>query len=50
VGCFKGKEEDWAAQSNEEWRHGVVIKRDVRDGDYDFQWVSLRQLEMEYGS
>lgn len=49
AGCFKGKEEDWAGQSNREWRYGVAIKRYVSNGDYNLQWVSMEQLEKEYG-
>lgn len=48
VGCFKGKEESWAGQANREWRHGVAIKREIRNGDYDLEWVSLSALEREY--
>ena len=50
VGCFKGKEESWAGQANREWRHGVVIKREVDNGDYDMQWISLSALKKEYGT
>ena len=49
VGCFKGKEESWAGQANNAWRHGVVIKRNLDGGVYDHQWVSMDQLEKEYG-
>lgn len=50
AGCFKGKEESWAGQANREWRHGVVIKREVENGNYDMQWVSLSALRREYGN
>lgn len=49
VGCFKGKRESWAGQANNEWRHGVAIKRNIRDGDYNLTWVSMEALEEEYG-
>jgi len=49
AGCFKGKEEAWAGQANKEWRHGIAIKRDLRDGDYDLTWVSMEALETMYG-
>ncbi len=48
VGCFKGKEEAWAGQANREWRHGAVVKRELEDGNYDMQWVSMSALEKEY--
>lgn len=49
VGCFKGKEESWAGQSNNEWRHGVVVKRNLENGVYDHEWVSMRALKEIYG-
>lgn len=49
VGCFKGAEEGWAGQANHEWRSGLVVKREVSDGNYDLEWVSLKRLEQMYG-
>lgn len=49
VGCFKGAEETWAGQANSEWRKGLVVKREVEDGNYDLEWVSLKRLQKEYG-
>lgn len=48
VGCFKGKEESWAGQSNSRWRHGVVVKRNLDNGIYDHEWVSMDALRREY--
>lgn len=49
VGCFKGKEEGWAGQANGEWRKGLVVKRELENGNYDMEWVSLARLKAEYG-
>ena len=49
AGCFKGKDEPWAGQANIEWRKGVCIKREISGGDYSLQWISMKQLEKEYG-
>jgi len=49
AGCFKGAEEGWAGQSNLAWAKGVVIKRNIDQGMYDFQWVSMEALEKAYG-
>lgn len=49
VGCFKGKEESWAGQANAEWRKGVCIKRNLENGNYDLEWVSMERLREEYG-
>ena len=49
AGCFKGSEESWAGQANLDWAKGVVIKREIDQGMYDFQWISMSALEREYG-
>lgn len=49
AGCFKGREEEWAGQANAEWWKGVVIKRNIENGWYDPEFVSLARLEAEYG-
>lgn len=49
VGCYKGKEESWAGQSNLGWWKGVVIKHQLEDGMYEPQFVSMSTLEKEYG-
>lgn len=49
AGCFKGSEEKWAGQSNNDWWSGVVVKREVENGTYEPEFVSLKQLEKLYG-
>jgi len=49
VGCFKGAAEGWAGQANNEWRTGLAVKREVSEGNYDLEWVSLKRLEQMYG-
>lgn len=49
AGCYKGADEKWAGQANENWAKGVVIKRNVSEGMYDMQWVSMDALRKEYG-
>lgn len=48
VGCMKGEDEAWAGQSNREWWKGCVIKRNIREGNYDLQFVSMEALERDY--
>ncbi len=50
VGCYKGAPEGWAGQANKEWWKGVLIKRNIEDGMYDPQWISLETLRRTYGS
>ena len=49
AGCFKGAEESWAGQANHEWWKGVIIKRDIRGGCYDPEFVSMSRLKAIYG-
>lgn len=49
AGCFKGHEESWAGQANNDWAKGVVVKREIENGMYDFEWVSMKALYKQYG-
>lgn len=49
VGCYKGHEETWAGHSNLEWWNGVVMMREVDNGLFEPQFISLDSLEKEYG-
>jgi hypothetical protein len=40
----------WAGASNDLWWSGVVVKRNVENGVYDPQFISLDALRKEYGS
>ena len=50
AGCYKGANESWAGQANDNWWKGVVIKHNVRDGMYEPQFISLETIRREYGS
>ena len=49
AGCFQDYDSDWAGEVNKLWWRGVVIKRNVENGCYDPQFVSLNALKKEYG-
>ena len=49
AGCYKGAEEGWAGQSNLDWWKGVVIKREIDNGMYEPEFVSLKRLKEVYG-
>ena len=49
AGCYKGAEEKWAGQANQDWWKGVVIKRNIDQGMYDPEFVSLERLKELYG-
>lgn len=49
AGCYKGGEESWAGQANQEWWKGVVVKRELENGVYEPEFVSAKRLEAMYG-
>lgn len=49
VGCFQNYTNSWAGEVGRLWDRGVVIKRNVDNGVYDLQWVSLDSLKEIYG-
>lgn len=46
--CFTEESFDWAGNVVELWNRGVIIKRNVEDGNYDLEYVSLARLKQEY--
>jgi len=48
AGVAQDFESDWAGEINKLWWRGVIIKKEVHDGTYDPQWVSLDSLRKEY--
>jgi hypothetical protein len=49
AGVYQDYNSEWAGELNKLWSRGVVIKRNVNNGDYDLEWVSLDRLKKEYG-
>jgi hypothetical protein len=47
-GVYQDYHADFAGVANDMWWRGVVIKRDVVDGAYDLQQISLDRLRREY--
>lgn len=47
--CMTDYPVDWAGMINGLWNRGVIIKRNVEDGDYDMEYISLKRLKKEYG-
>lgn len=49
-GCFVDYPVEWAGEMQDLWWSGVIIKRNVEEGTYDPEFVSLSRLKKEYGS
>lgn len=49
AGVAQDYEASYAGEVNKLWWRGVIIKREVEDGVYDPEWVSLKRLKEIYG-
>lgn len=47
--CFMDYDAEWAGQSGKMWSKGLVIKRNVYNGMYDLEYISIERLRKEYG-
>lgn len=48
-GVYQDYNADWAGASNDLWWRGILIKRNVENGTYDPEFVSLDTLKKDYG-
>ena len=48
-GCFVNYDLEYAGQANIGWWRGVTVLRNVDNGDFDPQFISLDALRKEYG-
>lgn len=48
AGVFQDWEAPFAGLANKFWWRGVVVKREVENGTYDHQWISISSLRKEY--
>lgn len=49
AGNFKGGAESWAGQSQNAWAKGVWVKREIDNGLYEPEWVSMERIKKVYG-
>lgn len=49
AGCYQDYVNDWSGPVGRFWRSGVAVLRDVSQGNFDFQWISIESLKKEYG-
>lgn len=50
AGVYQDYESGWAGEVNKLWYRGAVICRNVEEGNYSPQWVSIEELKREYGN
>lgn len=49
VGCYQDYDAEWAGPANPKWNRGVYILRDVENGMFDEEWISIARIKREYG-
>jgi hypothetical protein len=47
-GCFQDYTNDWAGEIGKLWDRGVIVKRNVKAGNYDLEWICLETIIKEY--
>lgn len=50
AGCYVDYQSEWAGESAKNWWSGVVICRNVENGSYDPEFVSIERLRQIYGN
>lgn len=50
AGCYVDYRMSWAGLVSDFWWSGVVVKRNVEDGNYDPQFISIGALQKAYGT
>jgi hypothetical protein len=48
AGCYVEAHHDYAGPANKLWWRGIVMKRNVCNGDYDPEFISLKSLKEKY--
>jgi len=49
VGCYQDYINAWAGNIGKLWRAGLTVLRNVEQGDFDLEFISLKTLQKEYG-
>jgi hypothetical protein len=49
AGCYFEHTPSYAGESSKIWWRGLIMKRNVVDGDYDPEFISIRTLQERYG-
>ena len=49
AGVFQDYDSGWAGECNKLWWRGIVVLRNVDNGSFDPQWISIDALRKEYG-
>lgn len=50
AGCYQDYNNPWAGSTANFWKRGVTILRDVSEGGYDHEFISINRMKREYGT
>lgn len=48
AGCYQDYDADWAGEANRLWWRGVIVKRNVSNGNYDPEFISMERIKRAY--
>lgn len=48
VGCYQDYDAPWAGPSNARWNRGIYIMKDVENGIWNDEWISINRLKEVY--
>ena len=49
VGCYLHHKEDYARATQRMWWSGLIVKRNVKNGEYDLETVQYNSIRRKYG-
>ena len=49
AGCYLHHKEDYAKNTQRMWWSGLIVKRNVRNGEYDIETIEYNAVRREYG-
>jgi hypothetical protein len=49
AGCYLNHKEHFARDTQHMWWSGLIIKREVKDGNYNLETIDIKTIRREYG-
>ena len=49
AGCYLSHAEHFARDTQHMWWSGLIVKREVKDGNYNIETIDIKTIRKEYG-
>jgi hypothetical protein len=49
AGCYLHHKEDYARATQRMWWSGLIVKRNVKNGEYDLETIQYNSIRRKYG-